>query len=470
LRADIGQLPAVGSSPRLPCPMGSILTEVVVILLLLIVNGVFSMSELALMTAKRSRLEFRAEEEGNAGARAALDLAAHPTAFLSTVQVGITLVGVLAGAFGGAGISAVLAEQLRTVTWLAPYASSVAFALVVAVITYLSLIIGELVPKRIALGNPERVASLIARPMRLISRIGGPLVRVLTGSTNFVLRLLGLGTVTEPGVTEQDIRALVEQGAESGVVQEAERALVENTFRLGDRTVDELMTPRPDVQWVDVADDPAAVRTQLAEAARDRFLVCAGGLDHVVGLIHAEDLLVRCMAGHPVADAAVLRTLAREPLFVPAAMPAFRLLETFRRSRQHTAVVLDEYGAVTGLVTLDDVLEALLGDVPDAGAPDEVDFQRQPDGSWLIYGATPLVDVESRLDLEATPQERADVLTLGGFVMARLGRLPREGEHFEWEGRRVQVVRMAGRRIEAVSVAAPARADTGAPPHDAPLA
>jgi putative hemolysin len=448
--------------------MGSILTEVVVILLLLVVNGVFSMSELALMTAKRSRLEHRATEEGDAGARAALDLAAHPTAFLSTVQVGITLVGVLAGAFGGAGISEVLAEQFRSVRWLAPYAQSVAFALVVAVITYLSLIVGELVPKRIALGNPERVASLIARPMRVVSRVGGPVVRMLTGSTNFVLRLLGLGTVTEPGVTEQDIRAMVEQGAESGVVQEAEREIVENTFRLGDRSVDALMTPRPDVQWVDLADDPAAVRAQLAEAARDRFLVCAGDLDHVVGLVHAEDLLVRCMAGHPVADAAVLRTIAREPLFVPATMPAFRLLETFRRSRQHAAVVLDEYGAVTGLVTLDDVLEALLGDVPGAGPADQVDFRRLPDGSWVIDGATPLADVENRLDLEASPRERADVLTLGGFVMVRLGRLPREGDHFDWDGRRVQVVRMTGRRIEAVSVAPSTKGQAGPATDEAP--
>lgn len=448
--------------PEPPARMGAIATEVVVILLLLVVNGVFSMSELALMTAKRSRLEYRAEEEGDAGARAALDLAAHPTAFLSTVQVGITLVGVLAGAFGGAGISAVLAEQLRAVPWLAPYAQSVAFGLVVAVITYLSLIVGELVPKRIALSNPERVAALVARPMRAISRVGGPLVRALTGSTNFVLRLLGLGTVAPSGVTEQDIRALVEQGAESGVVQEAERDIVENAFRLGDRAVDALMTPRPDVQWVDVADAPDAVRAQLAEAARDRFLVCDGDLDHVLGIVHAEDLLVRCMGGAPVADAAVLRGLAREPLFVPTTMAAFRLLDTFRRTRQHAAIVLDEYGAVSGLVTLDDVLEALVGDVPGEGVGDAA-FVRHPDGSWRVDAAAPLVEVESRLDVEATARERADVLTLGGFVMARLGRVPREGDRFDWAGRRVEVVRMAGRRIEQVAIAAPGRSD-GAPP------
>ncbi len=263
--------------------MGEIVTEVVVIMILLVISGVFSVSELAVMTARRTRLEHRSEEEGDLGARAALDLAANPTAFLSTVQIGITLVGVLAGAFGGAGIAEVLAERMRGVSWLAPYATTLSFALVVATITFLSLIIGELVPNRIALGNPERVASLVARPMRVVAQIGGPVVRMLTKTTNFVLRILGLGTVSEAGVTEQDIRAMVEQGAESGVVQEAERAIVENTFRLGDRAVEAIMTPRPDVQWVDLADGPDAVRVQLEEAVRDRFLVCDGTLDHVVG-------------------------------------------------------------------------------------------------------------------------------------------------------------------------------------------
>lgn len=446
--------------------MGNITTEVVVILLLVVLNGIFSMSELALMTAKRSRLEHRAEGEGDAGAHAALDLAAHPTAFLSTVQVGITLVGVLAGAFGGAGISEALAEQFRTVAWIAPYAQVLAFGVVVSGITYLSLVIGELVPKRIALSNPERIASLVARPMRAISRVGGPVVRALTGSTNLVLRVLGLGTVTEPGVTEHDIRALVEQGAESGVVQEAERAIVENTFRLGDRAVDSLMTPRPDVQWVDLSDTPDSLRTQLVEAARDRFLVCDGDLDSIVGLIHAEDLLTRCLSDPDPVDLNVIRTMARDPLYVPATMPSFKLLDTFRRTRQHTAVVLDEYGAVTGLVTLDDVLEALVGDVPE-GSADAPDFTRQSHGGWLIDAATSLEEVESRLDLEATPQERADVLTLGGFIMARLGRVPREGEQFDWSGRRVQVVRMDGRRISEVSISAPG-VDTGVPPSNEP--
>ncbi len=437
--------------------LSEIATEVVVILALLVLNGVFSMSELAVMTAKRTRLEHRVEEDDDSGARAALQLAANPTAFLSTVQIGITLVGVLAGAFGGAGIAEVLAAQLQQVSWLAEYATSIAFAVVVSIITFLSLIIGELVPKNIALSNPERVASLVARPMGVLSRVGGPVVRMLTRTTNVILRLLGLGSVSEPGVTEQDIRALVEQGAESGVVEATEQVIVENTFRLGDRTVESIMTPRPDVLWVDLGDPPEALRSQLGGAVRERFLLCEGELDQVVGIVFAEDLLLRAVNGSPVADAESLRAVAREPQYVPAVMPVFQLLTTLRDSRAHAAVVLDEYGAVTGLVTLHDLLEALVGDVPDAATGDVADLVREPDGSWRIDAGVPLDEVEARLDLDADDDERADVVTIGGFVMGRLGRVPREGDAVEWSGRRVVVSRMSGRRILTVHIEAPRR-------------
>jgi putative hemolysin len=436
--------------------LGEIATEAIVILILLGLNGVFSMSELAVMTAKRTRLEHRVEEDDDAGAHAALLLAANPNAFLSTVQVGITLIGVLAGAFGGAGIAEVLAVQFARVTWLSPYATTVAFAIVVGVITFLSLIIGELVPKNIALSNPERVASLVARPMTVLARVGGPLVRVLTATTNFVLRLFGMGTAAESGVTEQDIRALVEQGAESGVVDATEQEIVENTFRMGDRTVEAIMTPRPDVVWVDIADSPEQLRQQLAEAVRERFLVCDGELDEVVGIVFAEDLLARAVMGTPISDAASLREVARQPEFVPAIMPVFRLLSTLREARAHAAVVLDEYGTVAGLVTLHDLLESLVGDVPDASAGDESEFVRLADGGWSIDAATPLDEVEARLDIEAGEREQAEILTLGGFVMGRLGRVPREGDVVEWAGRRVVVSRMRGRRVLTV-VIEPAR-------------
>lgn len=435
--------------------MGEMTTEVIVIVILLVLNGVFSMSELAVMTAKRSRLEFRAEEEGDAGARAALELAAHPTAFLSTVQVGITLVGVLAGAFGGAGISEVLAAQFATISWLAPYATTLAFALVVAVITYLSLIFGELVPKNIALSNPERVASLVSRPMRAIARVGGPLVRMLTSSTNIVLRVFGLGTVSEPGVTEQDIRAMVEQATESGAVQQVEHEIVENTFRLGDRAVDSIMTPRPDIRWVDLSDDAPAVREQVAESLRERFLVCEQTLDSLIGVVQAEDLVAAAVQGQDVATAPVLRQVARAPLYVPATMPVYQLLSTLRSAQQHVAVVLDEYGGVAGLVDMEDVLEGLVGDVPLADDGEPAAWLRRADGSWEVEGSVALDEVELRLDLEVEERERAEVLTIGGFVMARLGRVPRPGDEFHWSGRTVRVLLMNGRRVERVLIDPP---------------
>jgi putative hemolysin len=437
--------------------LGEIATEVVVILILLVINGLFSMSELAVMTAKRTRLEHQVEETGDAGARAALSLAANPNAFLSTVQVGITLVGVLAGAFGGVGISEVLAVQFTRVTWLAPYATSIAFAIVVTAITFLSLIIGELVPKNIALSNPERVAALVARPMGALSRVGGPIVRLLTATTNFVLRILGRGTVAEAGVTEQDIRTLVEQGAESGVVEAAEQEIVENTFRLGDRTVESIMTPRPDVLWVDISDPPEVMRVQLAEAARERFLVCEGELDQVVGIVFAEDLVVRAVAGNAIHDADALRAVSRAPEYVPAMMPVFKLLSTLRERRSHAAVVLDEYGTVAGLVTLHDLLESLVGDIPNAANGDEANFVRQANGGWQIDAATSLEEVEARLNIEAGEREQAEILTLGGLVMGRLGRVAREGDVVEWGERRVVVTRVQGRRIVTVVIEAPHR-------------
>jgi putative hemolysin len=440
--------------------MAGIATEIVIILLLLLLNGVFAMSELAVMTARRIRLEQRAEE-GDRGARAALELAREPTQFLSTVQVGITLIGVLAGAFGGASIAEQLAAMFARSPRRAPYAEGIGLAIVVAGITYLSLIVGELVPKRIALGAPERIASLVARPMRLLARVVSPVVKLLTGSTNLMLRLLGVRAHTDPGVTEEEIRALVEQGAETGAVQPAEHQMVERVFRLGDRQVGALMTPRPDVDWVDLDDDPGALHAALADPRHGVLLACRGDVDHVVGFVHAEDLLARCLAGRPV-DGAALATLAREPLYVPAATPAFRLLEQFRAQRRHAAVALDEYGGVAGVVTLDDLLAELVGDIPQPGAEADAMLVRRDDGSWLADGQVPIADVEAALDAELVEEERPGYQTLGGFVMARLGRVPRPGEHFAAAGFRFEIVDMDGRRVDKVLIARGARDTAGA--------
>lgn len=431
--------------------MADIAFEITLIVLLLVLNGVFSMSEMAVVASRKIRLEHKAEE-GDKGARAALDIATHPTNFLSTVQVGITLIGVLAGAFGGAGISDRLAGGLRGVSWLAPYAQPLALALVVTAITYLSLIIGELVPKQLALSHPEKIASLVARPMRAISRVGAPLVSLLTGSTNFVFRLFGIRASADPGVTEQDIRAMVEQGAESGAVQPAEHQIVENTFRLGDRQVAAIMTPRVDVSWVDITATEAELRAELGDGVRGRglpILVCADDIEHVQGVAYPDDLLQQCLSGNTVD----LRTVITDALFVPDTMPVLQLLEAFRRSRHQAAVALDEYGGVAGVVTLDDILEALVGELPQQGSMHDLEIMRQPDGSWLVDGATAVEDLEPVIDLDPrTAQERRGSRTVAGLVMSTLGRLPQTGEHIDHSGARFAVERMQGRRIDQVRV------------------
>ena len=428
--------------------MSVIAVEIAVILMLLVINGVFAMSEIAIVSAKRIRLEHRAER-GDAGARAALELAREPTAFLSTVQVGITLVGVLAGAFGGATLSEELGVMLSGMESVEPWAEELAFVIVVTGITYLSLIIGELVPKRIALGRPETVASLIARPMRRLSRVARPLVAVLTGSTRGVLRVFGVKDVPEPGLTEDEVHSLIEQAAETGTVPEVEHRIVERVFRLGDRQVASIMTPRTDIEWIDADTPEADLRLELETERRPWYLVCHESVERVRGIVHASDLLAQVVRGRPLALPVVLS----EPLYVPLTTPVFRLLDLFRASRQHIAIVLDEYGGVAGLVTLDDVVDELVGDIPMRGE----DFEQAPiarSGSgWLVLGTAAIEDVLDVLELDGVEiEERRGYRTMGGFVLAQMGRLPAPGDWVDFEGFRFTVAAMDGRRIEQVRI------------------
>lgn len=428
--------------------MSAIALELAIIVLLLLINGIFAMSEMAVVSARRTRLQHRAEG-GDAGARAALDLAANPTNFLSTVQVGITLVGVLAGAFGGAGISQELAESLRDVRWVGSHAEPIAFGLVVSAITYLSLIVGELVPKQIALGHPERIASFVSRPMRALARIGRPLVLLLTASTNLVFRVFGIRASADRSVTEQDVRALLEQGAEVGVVTSVEHTIMENTFRLGERRVSTVMTPRLDVRWVDIGAGADELRSRLADARWSPYLVCDGDIEHVVGLAYAEDLLELCLAGQPLDLGAVLR----EPHYVPSNMPVLQMLETFRSTRRHAAIVLDEFGGVAGLATVDDIIEGLVGALPEPDDATSPEIARQPDGSWLVDGAAAIADVGAVLDLDLPAGAKSrEFDTAGGLMMTVLGRLPRSGDAVTYAGARFTVERMDGRRVALVRV------------------
>jgi putative hemolysin len=428
--------------------MPSVMLEALVVVLLILLNSIFALSEIAVVSARKTRLRQWAEE-GNAKARAALELADNPNQFLATIQIGITLVGILAGAFGGVTIAEELAIVLGRITWLAPYSHPLSVALVVLVITYLSLIVGELVPKRLALNNPERLAMAIAAPMQTLSRVAYPAVHLLGLSTEFLLRSLGIRPSTEPPVTEEEIRALIEQGTQAGMIEEAEQEMVERVFRLGDRRVSAVMTPRTEIVWLDHEASAEEIRRTITESVHSRFLVADGSLDNVLGVVHAKDLLAHVLASQVVNLEATLE----QPLYVPESMRALQVLELFKQSGTHVALVIDEYGGIQGLVTPSNILEAIVGDLPEAGEQVEPLAVQRPDGSWLLDGMLPVDEFKDLFDLDELPGEDQGIYqTLAGFVIMQLGRIPAATDSFVWEQLKIEVVDMDGNRVDKVLV------------------
>ncbi|OLP17145.1 hypothetical protein BST81_17495 [Leptolyngbya sp. 'hensonii'] len=422
--------------------------EIFIILLLIIANGVFAMSELAVVSSRKTRLQQLANK-GNKKAATALDLANSPNHFLSTVQVGITLIGIMAGAFGGATLANRLAIALKTIPTVAPYADALAFGIVVLVITYLSLIMGELVPKRLAMSNPERIATALAQPMQTLSTIVYPLVHLLSGSTDLVLRLLGINPSDEPEVTEEEIKVLLQQGTESGMIEEAEQDMVERVFRLGDRRVSSLMTPRPDIVWLDVDDSIEINRRVISQSAHSRFPVCQGELDNVLGVVHVNYLLKRMFEDQSIN----LVESLQQPLFIPESTRALKILELFKQASTHVGLVVDEYGVIQGLVTLDDILQAIIGDIPSISTLEEPQAIQREDGSWLLDGMMSVDEFKEVLEIEEIPgEERGNYHTLGGFVIMHLGRIPTSADYFEWQGLRFEVMDMDGNRVDKVMV------------------
>lgn len=428
--------------------MSAVAIELVFLLVLLLANGLFAMAELAVVSARKARLQQRADD-GDPRARAALELAQDPDDFLSTVQIGITLIGILAGAFGGATLSGHLAALIARVPALAPHAQGIAFALVVAAITYLSLVIGELAPKRLALNNPERIASVVARPMRFLARLVAPAVHLLTSSTDLLLRIFNVRPSIEPVVTEDEIKVMITQGAEAGVLSEAESEVMQSVFRLADRRVGSLLTPRAAIAWLEVESTPEQLVCAVAAASHSRYPVCQGQLDNVLGVVEAQSLLVCRVTGTRLD----LRAVLQPPLFVPETLPAVRLLEMYHDAGQHMALVVDEYGGLQGLVTLHDVLNAAVGDITESVTEDQPRAVQREDGSWLLDGMLSAEDFRSVFDLKGLPgEEEGTFETLGGFVMMHLSRIPDVTDHFEWGGLRFEVLDMDGRRVDKVLV------------------
>lgn len=422
--------------------------EILVILMLILANGVFATAEVAMIYARKIRLQQRARQ-GDKRARVALALASSPDRFLSTVQIGITLVGILTGVFGGATVSEPLAAYLRSVPSLAPYAQPLAFGAVVIVLTYLSLILGELVPKNLALKNAEGLAIALARPMFWLSKLASPAVSVLTFSTNLVLRLLRIKPAAEPGVTEDELRHIIRQATKAGVLIKAEQDLVERMLLLGDRQVTAFMTPRTDIVWLDLADSPEENWRIITQSAVFTYPVCRGSLDEVVGVATKEHLWEQYGRDRVCKPDQVME----RPLFVPDGVPALRALEMMKNTRQRVAIIMDEYGGVSGLVTLTDFVSVVFFGARTRAEEEEPMAVRREDGSWLISGMMPIEEFISLFRLQdKQAEEDLGVDTVGGLVMNSLGRIPAVADAFERFGLRIEVMDMDGRRVDKVLV------------------
>jgi putative hemolysin len=422
-----------------------LLVAALVLLLLFVANGLFAMSEISVVSSRKVRLQQLAEE-GNKQAVTALRLAENPTRFLSTVQIGITLVGILSGAYGAANFAGPLAEVFSKITWLAPYSRPLSTILVVLVITYLSLVVGELVPKRIGLNNPERIAMNVAGFMTWLSWFGTPFVKLLSGSTELILRLLGIRQSDAPPTSDAEISGLMAQGAEAGVFEEAEQDIVENVFWLSDRDVVSVMQPRRDIVWLDVNATPEDIRTTLQDNRHSRFVVAEGNLDKVLGIVDVRRLLPQVLCGEPLE----LSRYLEQPLYFPETTPVLKVLERFKASNVHFALVVNEYGSIEGMVTLSDILESLV-EVPDPEDEEEPQIIQREDGSYLLDGLLDIDDFKERFDIDALPSEDdSDFRTMGGFIITYLGHIPQAGEYFDWENYRFEVMDMDGNRVDKV--------------------
>jgi putative hemolysin len=423
--------------------------EVLILACLFILNGVFAMSEIAIVSARKIRLQ-QSAEEGVRSAKIALQMANEPSHFLSTIQVGITLIGILSGAYGEAALSDELAGVLARFPEIEPYSRGLALGIVVIGITYFSLIIGELVPKRLALLQPEKIATAMARPMRLLAIVAYPLVKILSLSSDLVLTLLRARKTEEPLVTEKEIKLMFDQGTEAGVFHKSEKEMVSNVMRLDALRVGAIMTPRMDIYYLDVEDPIEENRRKLIDSPYSIIPVCKDGLDNVLGFIQAKDLLRRALSGEKMELAAAVRPAH----FIPKSLSPLQLLEEFKRSKTTLALVVDEYGEIAGLAALKDVMEAIVGDIPSEETEEEPEAMQREDGSWLLDGTLSIEKFKQLFEVEELPDEAAgNFHTIGGFVMLQLGHVPRAADHFYWDGLRFEVVDMDRNRVDKILVA-----------------
>lgn len=420
----------------------SIGSQIVIILVLILFNGILSMSEAALVASRKARLQQKANE-GNKSSAMALKLVEDPNIFLSAVQIGITLIGILTGAVGGVTLSEPLAALLQDVPYLGAYSTSVALGIVVVTITILTIWLGELVPKRLGINSPERIAQVVAGPMLFISKAFFPFIKLMSGATNFALRLIGVNPSTEPPITEEELQMLIDQGTQAGVFEEAEQDMVEGVFSLADQRVYSLMTPRTEIVWLDVNDTTQEILEKIANCPYSRFPVREDSLETIIGIVKSRDLLVTSLSGKEIK----LRELVKPAHYVPETMFASRALEILKEKNTELLLVVDEFGGLQGLLTINDILEEIVGEMEG----EEPQATQRQDGSWLLDGMLEVDEFKEIFHLTELPHED-EYETLSGFIMTSLGRVPQTSDHFEWNHLRFEVVDMDGRRVDKVLV------------------
>ncbi|MFC1626769.1 hemolysin family protein [Patescibacteria group bacterium] len=420
----------------------------VIILFLIIINGILAMAEIAIVASKKYKLEKKAND-GNANAKIALNLANEPGKFLSSIQIGITFVGILAGALGEITITQTFSSILNSVGFLQIYSDGISRILVVLFIGFGFMIFGELVPKRIALHNPEMIALLISPFMQFISFVSAPIVHLLSTSTDFVLHLLNVKKTEESIVSEEEVKMLIKEGARIGVFELSEKNIVERTLKLGDKKVSALMIARKEVIWLKKDSSPETIIELFKKHPQSYFPVCNKSLDNIIGVVRAKALFLHLLTHKEKA----LKKSIEKPLIIPENMPALKALEMFKKTKMHMALIVDEYGSIQGLITLTDILEGIVGDIPSHTETEEDDVIKRDDGSWLVNGLMTVDEFKEYFHVKKTLHDKhTDIHTIAGFVVSHLGKVPTSGDHFDWNDYRFEVVDMDGNRVDKVLV------------------
>ncbi|GAO43560.1 hemolysin family protein [Flavihumibacter petaseus] len=420
------------------------MTEILIILGLILLNGVFSMAEIALVSARKARLEAQASR-GDARAREALNLASHPDTFLSTVQIGITLIGILTGIYSGEALTENVSAFFNQIPLLAKYSKGIGTGVVVVFITYLSLVLGELLPKRLGLSKPEVIAKLVAGPMNLLSKVTYPFIWLLGISTNLLAKVFNIRK-NDTQVTEEEIKAIISEGTEQGTIEEAEQEIIERVFHLGDRSISSLMTHRSDIIWFDINDNEVSIKEKIVMEPHSIYPICDGDIDNIKGVVSIKDLYI-------TNDLTLFKHIMKPAMFVPENNTAYRVLERFKEGQLHSCFIVDEYGSVQGMITLNDILEAIVGDLPQ---PDLEDYaiNKRDDGTYLVDGQIPFYDFLSRFGMTDWMNEgEQEFNTLAGFILHKLERIPMTGDTLEWKGFRFEIIDMDSLRIDKILVA-----------------